>query len=239
VRGLVVSLIFLLVAGCASPSPTTSPPTTATDGAPAAGSSTVAPSSDARVEILSSRAFHDHVGNYHVVGEIVNHGPKNASFAEIAASFFDAEGKPAGEGTGYVWRTNVPAGQKGPFDVLEQDKEGKLASYRLAVKAYATSAGPLGEGRLEVRNVSNASDGFGYMHVKGEVVNHADRAATVVKVIATFYNATGGVVGVHLTYTSPGNVAAGKAAPFEALADERNAPDIASFRLDVEAQVFQ
>jgi hypothetical protein len=61
-------------------------------------------------------------------------------------------------------------------------------------------------------------DNTGSIHIVGEVLNQAPVTARFVKVIATFYNPYGQVVGTESTYANPSQLGPGQRAPFEMIA---------------------
>jgi hypothetical protein len=62
----------------------------------------------------------------------------------------------------------------------------------------------------------------GSFHIVGEVLNQAPVTARFVKIIATFYNAFGQVIGTDFTYADPSNLAPGQMAPFDLIVPEGN-----------------
>jgi hypothetical protein len=67
-------------------------------------------------------------------------------------------------------------------------------------------------------------DNIGSMHIVGEVLNQAPVAANFVKIIATFYNAYGQVIGTDFTYADPSDLAPGQRAPFDLVVPEGSVP---------------
>ena len=61
---------------------------------------------------------------------------------------------------------------------------------------------------------SSYVDNIGSMHIVGEVLNQAPVTAKFVKIIATFYNANGQVIGTDFAYADPPDLAPGQRAPF-------------------------
>jgi hypothetical protein len=105
------------------------------------------------------------------------------------------------------------------------------------VSSAASGGSPVSQG-LEVSSVTATTDAVGYYHVTGRIVDHAAKNATGVKVIVTFYDAKGNVTGAAFTYPTPAEIRAGASAPFDAIIDTKVAPGIATYRVDVETQLF-
>ena len=76
----------------------------------------------------------------------------------------------------------------------------------------------------------------GSFHIVGEVLNQAPVTARFVKIIATFYNAYGQVIGTEFTYTDPSNLAPGQMAPFDMIVPEGNVPmyQISNYALNID-----
>jgi hypothetical protein len=131
---LLVLLIASLVAGCASspPSSSSTGPTTSTPGA-TPGTSTGSPATgkaaSAALEVVSTTTYRDATGNFHVVGEVIDHGPQNASYIDVRGEFKDANGTLVKSDTTVVMRTTVPAGEKGPFDLFTKDPGQRIATF--------------------------------------------------------------------------------------------------------------
>ena len=56
---------------------------------------------------------------------------------------------------------------------------------------------------------------MGYHKVVGQIKNNGISASTQVKVVGTYYNSAGKVIGMSITYTETGTINAGATAPFE------------------------
>lgn len=263
---LVLLLVLAASAGCATPQQTdsaegtdgTAPPAggvpTPTPAAPSAtptSAATPGPAATptpaasrpggtgADVKLLTKSERRDSIGYFHVVGEVENLGPQNAEFVKVTGTFYDAADAVVATTSTFTGRGVVPAGQKSPYDLMVEDKDAKIARYKLTVSASPTSKSPAGEGLLEARGVTTNTDAIGYHHVVGEVQNNADRRATFVKVVATFYDAAGTVVGTAFTFTDPSEVPAGGSAPFDLFVDADDVPPIARHALYVEAQALR
>ena len=62
------------------------------------------------------------------------------------------------------------------------------------------------------------------MHIVGEVFNQASVTVNSVKIIATFYNANGQVIGTDSAYADPSDLAPGQRAPFDINISEGSVP---------------
>lgn len=79
---------------------------------------------------------------------------------------------------------------------------------------------------------------IGSMHIVGEVFNQASMTANSVKIIATFYNANGQVIGTDSAYADPSDLASGQRAPFDINVSGESVPMylMSSYGLTVDSQ---
>ena len=79
---------------------------------------------------------------------------------------------------------------------------------------------------------------IGSMHIVGEVFNQASVTVNSVKIIATFYNANGQVIGTDSAYADPSDLAPGQRAPFDINISEGSVPmyQMSSYGLTVDWQ---
>ena len=85
---------------------------------------------------------------------------------------------------------------------------------------------------------SSYVNNIGSMHIVGEVFNQAPVTAKFVKIIATFYNANGQVIGTDFTYADPSDLAPSQRAPFDIIVSEGSVPmyQMSSYGLTVDSQ---
>ena len=76
------------------------------------------------------------------------------------------------------------------------------------------------------------------MHIVGEVLNQAPVTAKFVKIIATFYNANGQVIGTDFAYADPSDLAPNQRAPFDIIVSEGGVPmyQMSTYGLTVDSQ---
>jgi len=170
----------------------------------------------AQVNILTHSGFLDSVGYYHVVGEVQNVGDQAVDFVRVTATFYDSSDVVIATSFTYTTIELLLAGRKSPFDVIviDETQAANVDHYSLGVTFSATEPFPQG---LEILSNSSYVDGVGYMHVVGEIENIESGTATYVKVVATFYDDTGTVVGTSFTYSDPSDLDVGQTAPFEVI----------------------
>ena len=181
--------------------------------------------------------FFDSLGYYHVVGEVQNTGDGALQYVKITATFYDSGGAVVATSFTYTMIEILHAGQKSPFDVFLFDKaqSAKVDHYALSV-SYDQSGGlPVG---LEILSHSKYEDLIGWIHVVGEIKNIGDREAHYVKVVATFYDSAGKVVGAFFGYSDPEDLAPGQKAPFEILLQEDRAKLVTTYALEAQSSEY-
>jgi hypothetical protein len=87
------------------------------------------------------------------------------------------------------------------------------ASYKLKVSYTETGNEPFAG--LRILSHSARIEELGYYEIVGEVQNAGARKSSFVKVVCTYYDANGEVIGASFTYTDPNEIDAGDTAPFE------------------------
>ncbi len=55
--------------------------------------SSVYAQSDNQISILSSSAYTDDVGYFHVIGQVQNNSPTSVTYVQVIATFYDSAGK--------------------------------------------------------------------------------------------------------------------------------------------------
>jgi len=181
--------------------------------------------------------FFDSLGYYHVVGEVQNNGDGALQFVKITATFYDSAGTVVATSFTYTMIEILHAGQKSPFDVFLFDKaqSAKVARYELGITYQQSGSLPIG---LQILSHSKHIDSIGWLHVVGEIKNIGDREAHYVKVVATFYDSGGKVVGTFFGYSDPEDLAPRQKAPFEILLQEDRAKLVTTYALEAESSEY-
>lgn len=85
---------------------------------------------------------------------------------------------------------------------------------------------------ISIISVRSYIDQYGFYHLVGEVQNNLKVTASFVKIVATFYDSSGRVVGTDFTFTMVDVLRPGEKSPFErASTDTAQIQKIASFKL--------
>jgi hypothetical protein len=151
---------------------------------------------------------------YHVVGEVINIGTVSLTLLNITATFYDQNNATIGLCSSYVLLNVLLPGRKAPFEVVWNDiKADQTYNYSLSLRFREY----ISEKPLAIQLLENTTyiDEAGFQKINGTIKNLASQNATYVKVIATFYNVDGKVMGVAYTYTMPSTIMPNQTAPFE------------------------
>ncbi|NQE53084.1 hypothetical protein C5S29_05785 [ANME-1 cluster archaeon GoMg3.2] len=194
--GTVVVADTVLFIGEVPPTPTPTPTGTST-----------------KPEILSHSSYISGLGFFEVVGEVKNNLPDNIKYVKITATFYDAEKNVVGTDFTYTQLNILKPNQKSPFDLSTYPDKIRPASYKLKVSYKVSNEEPFAG--LVILSHSDRIDSMGYHKIVGEVKNNGVSASSYVKLVSTYYDAKGEVIGTDFTYTDPSDIDAGDSAPFE------------------------
>lgn len=149
-----------------------------------------------RVELSDDAAvrgttFHlDRVGRPTVVGEVANGHDGPITNVSVTVTFF-RDGEPVATVTGVTLRGTVPSGGTAPFDVHLQN-ETSVDDYEVEVSYDEGGSVPRS---LTVEGVEAVHEGSDRVTVRGTIRNAGDAPIHSPRVIATFYDANGSVIG--------------------------------------------
>jgi hypothetical protein len=160
-------------------------------------------------EILSHQNYIDGEW-FHIVGEVRNNTNVPMEYVKIVATLFDNNNKVVGTDFTYTELDIIPPGGKSPF-VTGTDEWTGVTTYKLQVQGRE---GTLGRQDLGILDHSSYQDGE-WLHIRGQVQNTGTTPAEFVKLVVTFYNASGNVVSTDFTYTTLDTIPAGETSPFE------------------------
>jgi hypothetical protein len=208
---VVVGVYFLTRGGSSSRSPTGTP--TPTPSVTQSPSPTQTPTGVANVSVLSASSYYDGSGYFTVVGEVQNTLGTNVKYVKIVATFYDSSGTVIGTVYTYTEIDILKPNQKSPFKLSSYPAIITVASYNLDVQYNTTQDQPF-EG-LTILNQTASIDPQGLHKVVGEVKNNGASEATYVKVVGTYYNAAGKVIGISFTYTELDTINVGATSSFE------------------------
>ena len=247
---LVLVIGILLLSACAAPSappaPTPAPPPTplpAPAPPPAPAPSPTLPTQPteqpkptppevppAKPQIEGVTDYFD-MGYYCLVGEVFNPSDSNMDFVKVVATFYNDTETVIGTSFTYTELDIILPDDTVPFEISSYPDKIQPASCKLSVDYQTTEEQPFAG--LSIKSHSASIDDMGYYKIVGEVENTSTMPAEFVKVIATFYNSSGDVIGVAFTYTDIDVVEAGDTAPFELSSYPREIKP-ASYKLQVQ-----
>jgi len=147
------------------------------------------------VRILDSDSFIDQKGNLHVFGELQNTGEINVELVNVTGAFYDTEENLIGKNSSLADINLLTIGQKSPFEIVFSRKEqvGKVRRYDLnATFNEAVTRIPYQDFQFVSRSVERTPD---RLNITGEISNIGTTTAITLKVVATFYDLRGRIVG--------------------------------------------
>lgn len=182
--------------------------------------------------------FIDKYGYYRVVGEVENIGDKNIRYLLVNATFYNAGGIVIATRSSYAMLDVLSIGRKAPFEIVLPNKttSASVDRYNLSVswEEYSVEKPSV----LQILETSTYIDEAGFQKVNGTVKNLGTSNAIYVKVVATFYNAQGKVVGATYDYTTPSSVPPNQTEPFE-LELGQKAGNFSSYSLTAESKEYE
>lgn len=70
------------------------------------------------LEILSHNSFTDSIDYLHVVGEVKNNSPSDATFVKVIGTFYNSNGQVVATDYTYTNPSDIAAGDKAPFEII-------------------------------------------------------------------------------------------------------------------------
>jgi len=189
------------------------------------------------VSILSSSQTNTDFGSTYIVGEVRNDLSHLINYVQIVGTFYDSRGLLIDTDFTYTDLDYLRPGEKSPFRLIISDESvvQRIDSYTLAVNWEPVFVDPSSVAAATVLRIEQGEQRigeFGWYEIVGGVVNGGSEPTQYVKVVASFYDETGRVIGTDFTYTDPSDLAAGQSAPFEiTVTDEGISDDIESVKL--------
>jgi len=177
------------------------------------------------------------LSNVYVFGEVQNVGDVPVNLTRVTVTFLDGQGFPIDSISRYTKLNVILPGKTAPFEIAIQDSDERIVDYSFSELTFvATTAKPI---KLELLSCNSYLDSGGWMHVGGTVKNIADRNATYVKLIATFYNTTNGkVIGVATDYANEIELEANQTSGFDIQVSGVKVPATASSVVVAESLEF-
>jgi hypothetical protein len=192
----------------------------------------------AEVNILSHTGYIDSLGWYNIVGEVENAGDVAVTWVEIEATFYDESDTMRATESDYITSTINP-GRKAPFDItlMNEVLAAEVHHYDLRIVSYNTETPkPIG---LEIPDHNSYIDWLDRMIIYGEIKNIGSMTATSVKVVATYYDTDGNVVGSAWTFVQPSDIQPNLTIPFEiSFWDTDRVDYIDSYALEAESNEY-
>jgi hypothetical protein len=172
-------------------------------------------------------------GYFYVVGEVQNIGDTPIENVNITATFYDSKGDFIALGNGSSTLEVILPGRKSPFEIILYSSldSQKVYNYSLSTTFSQAKTKPLG---LDITTNSSFTDANGF-HITGEIKNIGSEFTSFVKVIATFYNASGYVIATKFSYSDPKNLSPNQTATFEILLNTSVFTKVNHYTLEAES----
>lgn len=162
--------------------------------------------------LLSARDFIDEFGNLIIAGEVRNDSNIDAGQADVAVTFYDANGAVIGEANGGTLLETLAPGTRSPF-LLTLERPPDMADYSL--RAVGRPAPPQPEAGLVVVSSQAYEDGTGFYHVTGTVENRGPSTQARVRILSILYTRDGDVINVGEVYATPFRLPPGEQGTFD------------------------
>jgi len=166
------------------------------------------------ISILSHNSYAD--GNYyHVIAEVRNNLQSNVEYVKITATFYDSSNYVVATDYSYTPIDILQPNQLSPVDLSTYPYTGSVDHYTLSIGGYwETTDEPYTN--LITQGATTSTDSLGYYDVIGEVKNTGSSSIEYTKIIITFYDASGEIIGYDYTYANNDIILPGQTSPFSA-----------------------
>jgi hypothetical protein len=175
------------------------------------------------------------MGYYNLVGEVVNTTSSNITFVKVVATFYNESGTVIGTDFAYTELAIITPNNTAPFTISSYPDIIKPASFKFDIDYQTTNKQPFANLTIKSHLVSTGGD---YSEIVGEVINHSSITAEFVKIVATFRNPMGVVIGTDFTYTDIDIIQAGSTAPFKLSTYPHKISPPISYDLQVQARAY-
>ena len=204
-------------------------------------SASVAPARAAgSVEILSHVGYVDSEGNYRVVGEVQNFGPRTVNFIQVTATFYDSQNSVVDSRFDLTMLNVLLVDRKSPFEIalLDVAESSRVSHYSLNVTFLETSSIPM---KLAILSDSSHLETDGSMHIVGNLKNLGDQTLVNAKGVATYYDQSSHVVAASIESYDPevtGEIGPNQTVPFELILSKERAQYAATYALAAESNQY-
>jgi hypothetical protein len=164
------------------------------------------------IHIKSINSYVNDIGYLHIIGEVVNNQDTAYEFLKLVGTIYDERGNVLDTEFTYSEIEVIPPYGKSPFDISFKGGARSVEEYEVDAQGDKTTPLPK---KLELSKPNIFQDDIGYTHIVGEVTNTGSETANFVKVIASFYNTQGELVGNSFTYTEFSDIYPGQKSSFE------------------------
>ncbi|WP_458747314.1 hypothetical protein [Candidatus Nitrosocosmicus sp. T] len=191
------------------------------------------------IQIISTSAYTDDFGNFHIIGEVNNTSTQPQNNIVITAILSDTNNNTVvGNHSSFSSIDTLRTGELSPFDIVIQDPQQILGKFNFM--EFITTSHPATEEKpanLVLNGSSSFLDNAGNPHITGSIINQGQSPEQFINLVSTFYdNSSLGVIGTQTFGLNVGNLAHNQIAPFDiTITDNKTKSQGAFYSLNVES----
>ena len=142
--------------------------------------------------------FVSQLGNYHVIGEIVNNQNQAIKFVQILGQLYDSQDRALDTSTTFSEIDVIPPYGKSVYEIIFSGDGTVVDSFSILVDWQNAEEPPQ---KLEILNPELKLERTGNFKITGSVKNNADSTANFVKIVGAVYDKNGELNGHQFTFT--------------------------------------
>jgi hypothetical protein len=162
-------------------------------------------------EVRNISEFYTGDGTFHVLGEVVNRNPFNASLVKVTGTFFDASGFVLAKQSAFSCVGVMAPGQDSPFDMSLENAPVGIVRSTLEVEGSETILEPVSG--LDISEVSTQVVNGGF-HISGVISNSSAVTYSLIRIWGALYG-DGEVVSIDFAFTDFHTLEPGQKTKFE------------------------
>jgi hypothetical protein len=170
------------------------------------------------------------------MGEVRNGSPDMVTYVQVPVALLDDVGQVLATDEASVGLFRLAPGEKSCFEVRFENPPASFSSYQLGAPTYEKRDEPLPKVTIYDDQGSYVPT-FGDYEIEGKVRNDDSSRAQYVTVIVTLYNTAGTVVDCGVGFPNRRELDPGESSNFDFFAVGRDFADVASYRLQADADL--
>ncbi len=169
-----------------------------------------------------------------IIGEVLNNTTNPITWVKVVANLFDADDKFIGTGNNYMWPVDLPALEKGCFNIqIDYETEPPPGSY-YQFQDLTYNASNTSPGLNIINNIGILTGDNGY-RITGQARNSGNQRSNNVGVSGTLYNVSGVPVGCENAFVESRDLLPGQTSSFQIdfLRYYRDYQDVNNYKLRI------